>query len=146
MLGNIGQIFKSRLKAELDARKWKVPDLARESGIPASTLYEIWNRDAWPQPDNLLKIATGLGVTVASLVSEGHLVTHNQALEIVSESVALAQKLGPALVARLTAMNETQIAALETALSERPISDDSTMSESNQEHEPKHDHGKRRNK
>ena len=93
----------------MNARGWKKTDLARASELSPSTIYPIWDKRVWPQPQTLSKLASGLGISVASLVSEGHLVTHKQALDIVAESVSVASKLGSEIVAKLAALEDPEL-------------------------------------
>jgi len=58
-----------QIKAEMAARDWKQPDLAKRSGIPTSTLhrYLAGERDI-PLPA-FAEIANALGVTYIELAS-----------------------------------------------------------------------------
>ena len=109
MLETLQQTLIDNLEREMNARGWKKTDLARASELSPSTIYPIWDKRVWPQPQTLSKLASGLGISVASLVSEGHLVTHKQALDIVAESVSVASKLGSEIVAKLAALEDPEL-------------------------------------
>jgi transcriptional regulator with XRE-family HTH domain len=57
---------KMRLRALRNARGWRLADLARFTGIPASTLSEV-QRGANPSLTNAVRIAVTLGVSVNEL-------------------------------------------------------------------------------
>ena len=109
MLETLQQTLIDNLEREMNARGWKKTDLARASELSPSTIYPIWDKRVWPQPQTLSKLASGLGISVASLVSEGHLVTHKQALDILAESVSVASKLGSEIVAMLAALEVPEL-------------------------------------
>lgn len=147
VMGNINKTLGLRLRGYRKRAGYpSAEDFAEALGVHHNTVYCLERGEQWISPELLDRIATLLDFEPGYLFSdmkEPPKPSLKEAISVISE---LLEKLGPTLIARLAAMDKTEIAALETALSERPISDDSTMSESNQEHEPKHDHGKRRNK
>ena len=61
-----------RLKAYREARGWKVPELARESGVGHPQIYRI-ESGAAPRPsyETLTKLATALQVEVRDLIAQG---------------------------------------------------------------------------
>jgi len=66
-LNKINQTFIANLKARMEELGLKVPGLAKRTGLSASGLYGVLDGSNWPQPDNLDRIASALGTTVAAL-------------------------------------------------------------------------------
>jgi len=59
-----------RIKQHMDAKEWKLADLARETGIAKGYLWELLQVGGRKRPsaDTLYKISQALGTTVADLL------------------------------------------------------------------------------
>ncbi len=54
-----------RIRELLDKKKWSVYKLAEESGLPHSTLYNMFERDTMPGISTLKEITDGFGITLS---------------------------------------------------------------------------------
>lgn len=84
--------------------------LASRLGVDKGTVWRWEGGRSWP--DNLEPIATALGVEVEDLfgeVSAAVVVPKEEILKAAKEAVTLASRLGPSLVARLSALKEDQL-------------------------------------
>lgn len=62
------QALIENIKKRLLAREWKIPQLAKATGLSASGLYGVMDGTRWPGPDNLERIAKALGTTAGALL------------------------------------------------------------------------------
>jgi transcriptional regulator with XRE-family HTH domain len=108
------ETLRNNILRELEKRDWKTTDLARSSNIPVTTLYAALRDEGpvWPQAETIMKVANGLGVTVASLVAKGPLVTNKQALEMVKKSIETVMKLSPEVLAELAKLDDDEMAKI----------------------------------
>ena len=60
-----------RIKALCAAREWTFYRLAKESGIPYSTLCTMLHKACAPSIPTLVKICDGFGITLAEFFDEG---------------------------------------------------------------------------
>lgn len=65
---NPSLIFKERLKAVRDIRKWSQSDLARRAGMPPSSIAHFEAGSRKPSFDTLLRLANTLEVTTDYLL------------------------------------------------------------------------------
>lgn len=63
-----------RLDRLMKARGWSMYRLAKERGLPESTVANIYRRNAVPSIDTLEKICPGLGITLAQFFADGEMV------------------------------------------------------------------------
>lgn len=71
----------SRIDALCQARSWSYYRLAKESGIPYSTLNTMLHKTYVPTVPSLMKLCDGFGITLAQFFSEEDevsLLTRNQ--------------------------------------------------------------------
>ena len=59
-----------RIRALCDARSWTLYRLAKESGIPYSTLCTMLHKANAPSIPTLIKLCGGLGITLAQFFDE----------------------------------------------------------------------------
>ena len=65
----INLVIKQNIKKYLDARSWKQIDLAREAGIPVSTIQNIYSdRTNDPKITTLMAISEALNVSLYDLI------------------------------------------------------------------------------
>ncbi len=62
--------IRVRLKALMDERGWSCYRLARESGVPESTVRSLFNRDTEPTIRTLEQLCEGLRVTMHQFFDE----------------------------------------------------------------------------
>ena len=62
---------KDRIKALCAARGWTYYRLAKESGIPYSTLSTMLNKTGTPSVGSLEKLCAGFGVTLSQFFADG---------------------------------------------------------------------------
>ena len=75
------------IRALCDARSWTLYRLAKESGIPYSTLCTMLHKANAPSIPTLIKICDGLGITLAQFFDE-----HNELAQLTpSQRQHLAQ-------------------------------------------------------
>lgn len=92
------------IEIELIKRGWSVSDLSRVAGLSQSGTYKIVHGERWPSPDNLDRIASALNATVSQLLADPD-----------GTPTLDARKL--ALIAKVAALNETEVGLLEDAMS-----------------------------
>ncbi len=63
-----GEIFRARLASARDARKISQGDLAKKTGLPASSISHFEGGGRKPSFDNLLRLADALDVTTDYLL------------------------------------------------------------------------------
>ena len=63
-----------RLQELLAEREWTAYKLAKESGLPQSTITNLFNRNYDPSITTLEAICGGLGITMSQFFAEGELV------------------------------------------------------------------------
>ena len=63
-----------RIKNLLDERHWTAYRLAKESGLPQSTISNLFNRCNEPTIPTLEMICKGLGITLSQFFADGDLV------------------------------------------------------------------------
>lgn len=61
---------KKRLRELMDERGWSVSQLAREGGLPRSTVQSLFTRDAEPTVSTMEAICKGLNITVSQFFEE----------------------------------------------------------------------------
>lgn len=64
------QWVKSRIQALCKARGWTCYRLAKESGIPYSTLNTMLNKAGTPSVASLEKLCSGFGITLGQFFAE----------------------------------------------------------------------------
>lgn len=85
LVNRTNQQLIDNIESRLEARKWKVPRLAKETGISASGLYSILSGESWPGPDNLDRIARALGTKAWVLLAPSNELPEPSGAQIVAE-------------------------------------------------------------
>jgi len=88
----------SKIKELMDERQWTEYKLINESGLPSSTIANIFHRDTVPSIKTLEIICDAFGITLGQFFSEGDLI------ELTEEQKVLFD--------RWTALNSDQRQAL----------------------------------
>ena len=89
-ISRINQLLVDNVERQLVKRGWKVPQLAKATGLSASGLYGVVDGSRWPGPDNLDRIARALEVSVAELLTdptEQRVISPSEAIEVLAEFV-----------------------------------------------------------
>lgn len=61
--------FISRVKELLAEKGWTIAKLAEESGIPGSTIYNMFRRSGEPKMETAFKIITGFHISVEEFMN-----------------------------------------------------------------------------
>ena len=96
----------NRIKELREARNWSVYHLAKESGIPQSTIATWYQKNLCPPIDKLERLCQTFGITLTEFFSDGSL------LEASSENQEMLQKwalLSPKQKAILLSLMDTFI-------------------------------------
>lgn len=115
------QIFLANLEKRLAEMGWRIPDLAKATGLSASGLYSITSGRSFPSPDNIDRIATALGRPIWWLFSSGEPVkpTIDEAVATLLRALEEAKKTAEnPLVKKLLALPEDRLKLIEEAISQ----------------------------
>lgn len=66
----MGPLIKHNVEKLLEAKRWTIYRLSKNSGVSLTVLYSLDKKVCGPTADTLIKIADALGVTVDELVRE----------------------------------------------------------------------------
>jgi transcriptional regulator with XRE-family HTH domain len=72
------QLLVKNIEKELEQRGWKIPQLAKATGLSASGLYGVLDGSRWPGPDNLERIARALKTSPGALLGQSQGVGENE--------------------------------------------------------------------
>lgn len=71
MVWGDGMDVKQRLQELMDARGWTIYRVAKEAGIPWSTVRNMFKRNTEPSIPTLEAICNGMGITLAHFFTPG---------------------------------------------------------------------------
>ena len=71
VMGEFLMNIKARLQAVMDERGWTIYKVAKEAGLPWSTVRNMFKRNTEPSITTLESICSGMGITLAQFFHSG---------------------------------------------------------------------------
>jgi len=98
--------IRKRIKALMDERQWTEYRLTKESGLPASTIANIFHRDTIPSIATIETICVAFGISLSQFFSEGNMVTlTDEQMTLLNRWATLNDEQKQALISLLEKMN-----------------------------------------
>ena len=98
--------ISNRIRSLMDERQWNEYRLIKESGIPASTIANIFHRSTIPTVPTLERICTTFGITLSQFFSEGNMVAlTDEQMKLLNRWATLNEEQKQALISLLEKMN-----------------------------------------
>ena len=98
--------IRKRIKALMDERQWTEYRLTKESGLPASTIANIFHRDTIPSIATIETICVAFGISLSQFFSEGNMVAlTDEQMTLLNHWATLNDEQKQALISLLEKMN-----------------------------------------
>ena len=98
--------IQKRIKGLMDERQWTEYRLTKESGLPASTIANIFHRDTVPSIATIETICAAFGITLSQFFSESNMVAlTDEQMSLLNRWATLNEEQKQALISLLEKMN-----------------------------------------
>ena len=98
--------IQKRIKNLMDERQWTEYRLVKESGLPASTVANIFHRSTVPTIPTIEKICETFGITLSQFFSDGNMIELTiEQMKLLSRWATLTDEQKQALISLLEKMN-----------------------------------------
>jgi len=98
--------IRKRIKDLMDERQWTEYRLTKESGLPASTIANIFHRDTIPSIATIETICVAFGISLSQFFSEGNTIAlTDEQMTLLNRWATLNEEQKQALIFLLEKMN-----------------------------------------
>ena len=98
--------IQKRIRSLMGERQWTEYRLTKESGLPASTIANIFHRDTVPSIATIETICSAFGITLSQFFSEGNMIVlTDEQMTLLNRWATLNDEQKQALISLLEKMN-----------------------------------------